>query len=282
MSSCILFASTILNHEREFVLRRFLETFKTHFNTSDLYIGINPNSISNTESIIEEYNLNTQTIRVKPELYSESDASAYQAALKLLYDSKKQYDTYWFVHTKSGVNSHSDYLREWYIDNFLSKKTTIESFMIDNDMGSYGMLGLEYDPNKNYINTDVEIKLWENDITENLPYSNSNFFYIHTIYAISQKPINNFFNLITNKWFETKLDRYYFEGVFPFIVSRSGYFPYLENSISMTGQDLSHQQSQWLKTNNLEEKYINHLNKFKTNYSFHQLNPPYAYSYTKS
>jgi len=276
MSSCILFASTILNHEREFVLRRFLETFKTHFNTSDLYIGINPNSIFNTESIIEEYNLNTQTIRVKPELYSESDASAYQAALKLLYDSKKQYDTYWFVHTKSGVNSHSDYLREWYIDNFLSKKTTIESFMIDNDMGSYGMLGLEYDPNKIYAETDVEIKLWENDTTENLPYSHSNFFYIHTIYAISQKPISNFFNLITNKWFETKLDRYYFEGVFPFIVSRSGYFPYLENSISMTGQDLSHQQSQWLKTNNLEEKYINHLNKFKTNYSFHQLNPPYV------
>jgi hypothetical protein len=41
MSSCILFASTILNHEREFDLRRFLETFKTNFNTSDLYIGIN-------------------------------------------------------------------------------------------------------------------------------------------------------------------------------------------------------------------------------------------------
>jgi hypothetical protein len=282
MSSCILFASTILNHEREFVLRRFLETFKTNFNTSDLYIGINPNSISNTESIIEEYNLNAQTIRVTPELYCESDASAYQAALRLLYDSKKQYDTYWFVHTKSGVNNHSDYLREWYIDNFLLNKNTIESFMIDNDMGSYGMLGLEYDPNKIYTETDVEIKLWENEITENLPYSHSNFFYIHTIYAISQKPINNFFNLITNKWFETKLDRYYFEGVFPFIVSRSGYFQYLENLISMTGQDLSHAQLDWLKTNNLEEKYTNHLNKFKTNYPFHQLNPPYVNSNSKS
>jgi hypothetical protein len=282
MSSCIIFAATILSHEREFVLRRFMETFQTKFNSADLYVGINPNSIPNAESIIKEYNLNTQTVRVTQELYCESDASAYQAALRLLFDSKKQYDTYWFVHTKSGVNNHSDYLRDWYINNFLSRKTDIESFMIDNKVGSYGMLGLEYDPFKEYTETDVEIKLWEDDITDELPYTHSNFFYIHTIYAISKEPINIFFNLITDKWFETKLNRYYFEGVFPFLVSRTGYFPYLENQFSMTGKDLSHNQSLWVLTNRLENKYNNLLNKFKTSYHFNQLNPPYVNRNTQS
>ena len=143
MSSCIIFAVAILSKDREFVLRRFLETFKLKFPDSDLYIGINPGSIDNIECIINEYSLNTQIAKVDVSLYNKSDASAYQAALKLLYNSGKKYNNYWFVHTKSGVNSHSDYLREWYINNFLSRRSYIENFINMKDIGSYGMLGVE-------------------------------------------------------------------------------------------------------------------------------------------
>ena len=89
MSSCIIFAVAILSKDREFVLRRFLETFKLKFPDSDLYIGINPGSIDNIECIINEYSLNTQIAKVDVSLYNKSDASAYQAALKLLYNSGK-------------------------------------------------------------------------------------------------------------------------------------------------------------------------------------------------
>jgi hypothetical protein len=280
MSSCIIFATAIFSKEREFVLRHFLETFKNKFSDSDLYIGINPGSLNNIEDIISEYKLNTQTVRVDASLYNNSDASAYQAALKLLHDSNKQYDNYWFVHTKSGVNSHSDYLREWYINNFLSRRDYIEDFITNEDIGSYGILGLEYDPNKEYNEKDTQIKLWENEISEDLPYTHANFFYIHTIYVLSHGPIKNFFKLITNEWFESKLDRYYFEGIFPFIVSRSGYFPYLENGISMNETNLSNYQLDWVNSNKLDSKYNYLINTFKTNYKFHQLNPPYVSSNT--
>jgi len=280
MSSCIIFAATILSEDREFVLRRFLETFKSKFSDSDFYIGINPGSLDNIEDIINEYKLNSQIARVDESLYSESDASAYQIALKLLHDSNKKYDNYWFVHTKSGVNSHSDYLREWYINNFLGRRNYIENFINTKNIGSYGMLGLEYDPNKNYPETDVEINLWKNIISKDLPYTHVNFFYIHTLYVLTHEPIKIFFNLITDSWFNSKLDRYYFEGVFPFIVSRSGYFPYLENKISMNGIDLSLYQLDWLKNNYLESKYNHLINKFKTNYNFNQLTPPYVNSNT--
>lgn len=280
MSSCILFACSI-SPDREFVLRRFLDTFQNKFKECDLYIGINPNSSNNIENIIKEYNINYQIDKVKESLYTESDASAYQIALKLLYNSKKIYDNYWFIHTKSGFNSHSDYLREWYIDNFISRRDYIESFINTNNLGSYGMLGLEFDPNKHYNETDTEISLWENNISNKLPCTHANFFYIHTIYALSYKPIENFFNLITNLWFNSKLDRYYFEGVFPFIVSRSGYFPYLENRISMNGTDLNNYQIDWLKSNNLDYKYKDLINIFKTNYHFNQLQPPYVNSNNK-
>lgn len=280
MSSCILFACSV-SQDREFVLRKFLEAFKLKFSNSDIYIGINPESSINTENIINEYKLNTQIIKVEKSLYNESDASAYQAALKLLYNSNKKYDNYWFVHTKSGFNSHSDYLREWYINNFLNKRENIEIFLTNKDIGSYGMLGLEYDPYRHYSETDVEISLWENNISSELPYTHANFFYIHTIYVLNYKPIEKFFNLINNLWFNSKLNRYYFEGVFPFIVSRSGYFPYLENIISMNGIDLKPYQLDWLKQNGLESKYAYLINKFKTNYNFNQLHPPYVDSHTQ-
>jgi len=280
MSSCIIFAATILSKDREFVLRRFLDTFKSKFSDSDFYIGINPGSLDNIEDIINEYKLNSQIARADISLYSESDASAYQIALKLLHDSNKKYDNYWFVHTKSGVNSHSDYLREWYINNFLDRRDYIEDFINTENIGSYGILGLEYDINRHYNETDTEISLWENNISDELPYTHANFFYIHTLYVLTHGPMEKFFKLITNFWFNSKLDRYYFEGVFPFIVSRSGYFPYLENKISMNGTNLNSYQTDWLKTNQLESKYNYLLNTFKTNYSFNQLNPPYVNSNT--
>ena len=100
------------------------------------------------------------------------------------------------------------------------------------------------------------------------------------MYVINKKPMDVFFKLVTDTWFETKLDRYYFEGVFPFIVSRSGYFPYLENQYSCSCIDLQPYIERWILNNNLEN-YKKYTNIFKTNFLFEQLFPPYVNSNTK-
>jgi len=281
MKSCIIFACTIISESRLIVLHRFLETFKLHFSDCDIFIGINPDSLQQVEQIIETYGLNVVAMqRCSDQLYSFSDASAYQVALKQLYESKNEYENYWFIHTKSGVNEHSNYLREWYIVNFLERRNTIESFIQSTaKVGSYGMLGLEFDKSRNYSETDCEIDLFKNTITPELPCTHANFFYIHTLYVINKKPMQNFFKLISDTWFETKLDRYYFEGVFPFIVSRSGYFPYLENRFSCSFNDLQPYVEQWIEENNLEI-FKNYTNIFKTDFIFKQLYPPYVNSNT--
>ena len=273
--SCIIFSCTIFSEDRIFVLRRFLEIFKSVFSDTDIYIGINYGSLNNVEDIINEYQLNTISLRSTSSLYSKSDASAYQVALKLLLESNKEYENYWFIHTKSGVNSHSDYLREWYINNFLYNRQNVEVFLNKyDDIESYGMLGLEYNSNKIYNETDTEIDLFKNNINNKLPYTHSNFFYLHTIYVLTYKPIKSFFQLITDMWFTSKLDTYYFEGIFPFIVSRLGYFPYISNKLTCNGVDILELNREWIINNNLE-KYEKYLNLHKTNYSFHQLAPPY-------
>ena len=279
MKSCIVFACTIITEERLIVLHRFLQSFKEDFADCDIFVGINHVSLPNVEHIVNSYGLNVVSmLRCREDLYAESDASAYQVALRDLAISGKRYDNYWFLHTKSGVNEHSNYLREWYIDNFLKNRLSIESFMKNTPgIGSYGLLGLEFDKNKQYTETDCELALFENKLSEDLPCTHSNFFYIHTLYVIGKGPMEKFFNLATDVWFNTKLNRYYFEGVFPFIVSRSGYFPYIENRYSCSGLDLQLCIEEWINDNNLTS-YKDYANNFKTNFTFHQLNPPYVNS----
>tara|TARA_R110001606_G_scaffold47760_1_gene121595 strand:+ start:4329 stop:5162 length:834 start_codon:yes stop_codon:yes gene_type:complete len=272
--SCIIFACTILSTDRLFVLQQFLDSFKVHFNDADIYVGINTGTIPTAIKMLETSNLNIKCINQSPpELYTKSDASAYQAALLGLRVSTEQYSKYWFIHTKGSVNSHSDYLRQWYLDNFISDRKSIELHLNNTGDGSYGKLGLGYSYGKTYTETDTEIPLFNNIITEDLPYTHASFFYIHTLYTINNIPMHKFMELITDKWFVSKLDRYYFEGVFPFIVSRTGHYPYIENKIDCSGNDLQPAMENWLLTNKLKHK-IN----YKTNFNFNQLNPPHVNS----
>lgn len=278
-NSCIIFACTILSKDRLFVLDEILTSFKDNFPDSDIYIGINPGSIDAVETVIAGYGLNTITARAPGNLYTLSDASAYQIALKLAKDSKNTYDSYWFVHTKGAVNSYSDYLRYWYINNLLSKRTYVEDLLINNpDFGSYGLLATEaIKTNIQRTNeTDVELLIFSGDRTENLPYTRINFFYIHTIYVIKGEIIDKFFSLITDKWFDSKLDKYYFEGVFYHIVSRLGYFPYLDNRTSMNGVDLRPSLESWITENGLTS-YTKYLDAYIRNYTFDQQIPPNLY-----
>ena len=274
--SCIIFACTILSKDRLFVLREFLDSLNNHFSDADIYIGLNIGTIPEAFELIQSSKLNIKSIKYSTEeLYSQSDASAYQAALLGLKESNNQYSMYWFIHTKGGVNSHSDYLRKWYIDNFISDRQNVELYLNQTNAGSYGKLGLNYQYGKKYNETDTEIPLFENVITKDLPYPHATFFYIHTIYVVNEAPMHKFMELITDTWFNSKLDRYYFEGIFPFIVSRTGHYPYIENRIDCSGNDLQPAMEKWIIDNKLE-----HNISYKTNFHFNQLHPPYVNSNT--
>lgn len=283
-NSCIIFACTILTEDRLFVLDELLTSFKKNFADTDIYIGINPGSIDSVETVIKGYGLNTITKRATIDLYTLSDASAYQVALKLAQASANTYDSYWFVHTKGGVNSYSDYLRQWYINNLLDKRIEVEHLLKSNpNFGSYGLLGTEANQTDvEYTNkTDVDLLIFSGERTNQLPCTRVNFFYIHSMYVIQGEVIDKFFSLITDIWFTSKLDKYYFEGVFYFIVSRLGYFPYLDNRTSMNGVDLKSCLESWIIENNLIS-YNKYLDSYSRNYAFHQHSPPYVNSNTQS
>ncbi len=263
MKSCIVFAVSIFDVNKLHVLSEFLDIFKQNYSDCDFYIGINYNSIAEVESVIESYNLNAVIERLtNSELYCGSDASAYQLALKLLKESKKSYDLYWFAHTKGAVNSRPTE-RAMYISKLFLNRLHIETmFKTNRDLGSYAIRGVSRSAGHHdwsTFNRDHEIDICSNTISKEMPFSHVNWSYIETMYVLNKQSIEIFLSLTTNTFYNTKIEEpCYFEIILPWIVSRCGYFPYvLESSCFFGERNLNEITKEWICVNQL-----NHLNNY--------------------
>lgn len=257
MKSCVVFAVTIFDVSKLYVLREYLDVFKRDYSNCDIYIGINHGSVNEIESVIDSYQLNTFSIRNTEDLYNTSDASAYQVALKHLKASGNRYDLYWFAHTKGGVNGR-DYERNLYLNELFGKRDEIELlFKTHGHIGSYGLRGVSGGAAGDEwatFNRDHVIDICTNIATDKLPYTHINWSYIETMYVLNKQSIETFFDITTDEFYNTKInDRWYFETIFPWVASRCGYFPYIRqegcffnNSISLKSITKS-----WIIENNL-------------------------------
>lgn len=270
---CIIFACSILSKDRLFVLHEFLNSFQENFSECDIYVGINYNSILEVEDVLNKSNLKIIHGRSTEELYSYSDASAYQHALKLLYQSKKKYKSYWFIHSKGAVHTHSDYLRGWYIQKLINNRTNIES-ILELGVGSYGLLGYltpsEQDQPYGY---DVDLPLFSIDTNETFKYSRMPYCYQHSLFVINEGPMNIFLDKVTPKFFSTKLNTYFFEGAMPLLVSKTGHYMYIDN-ILVSEIDITSFISKWIEKNNLQHLYKYLINLKTRKYKYHQAYPP--------
>lgn len=263
MKSCVIFAISIFDNSKLYVLHEFLNQFKTTYSDCDFYIGINYNSVTEIESIIDSYDLNTNIKRLmNSDLYCGSDASAYQQALKLLKDSNKTYDLYWFAHTKGAVNNRP-FERNMYLTELFGNRKHIESMFKNNDhLGSYALRGVSRSAGMldwATYNKDHEIEICLNSITDKMPCTHVNWSYIETMYAINKNSIETFLLLTSNTFYENKIQEpCYFETVFPWIATRCGYFPYIHQSSCFFGErNLKDITNEWIQNNNLH-----HLNNY--------------------
>ena len=265
LKTCVVFAVSIFDHSKLVVLHEFLSQFKTLYSDCDFYIGINYNSLNEIETVIDSYGLNANIKRLTNyDLYCGSDASAYQQALKLLKDSNKTYDLYWFAHTKGAVNNRS-YERNMYLTQLFGNRTHIESMFKNNDqLGSYALRGVSRSAGQLQwatFNKDHEVDICLNSITNKLPFTHVNWSYIETMYVINKHSVETFLSLTTNLFYDTKIEEpCYFETVFPWIATRCGYFPYIHQSDCFFGErNLNDITNDWIQSNNLNylTKYLN-------------------------
>lgn len=262
MKSCVVYAASIFDSSRMNVIREFFSSFKENFGDVDFYIGVNHGSVSNLEKVIDEYKLNCNFIRGIEPLYTKTDASAYQAALKLLKQSGKTYDIYWFAHTKGGVNSREN-VRELYIKEFFSKRQEIEDmFTKYPQLGSWGLRGNSISAAgvqwKDY-NVDCGLSICGNKSYSWMPYRHVNWSYIETLYVLNKTSVEEFLKQSPDEFFTTKLNPWYFETVMPWVPSRMGFFPYVKIKRDFWDKcELTDITKQWLFENGLDlHPYLN-------------------------
>jgi hypothetical protein len=226
MKNCVIFASYIPDKSNLYVGLQFLNYFKDNFKDYDIFVGVNP-SCNEWIELLEQFKseLNITYKKVDNNLVVDSDASAYQAALSLLKNNDKQYNTVWFVHTK-GVTSNCHNFRDAMFDVFLSKKNEIEyMFNNDNTLGGYY-------PFTGTCSSDTYISDYADKILKIKTTKIGPMVAQYSFYVIKGEIIKLFMENHIDGFFEKNLvrdmghDRYFFESIFPILPLKFNYSVY--------------------------------------------------------
>jgi hypothetical protein len=264
MKNCILFAAGVSNPGKLYIINELFGALKKNLPDADYFAGINANSSAGTgEAILAQITpLAMQT--VPEDLKLSSDASSFQLALKLLRESGRRYDLYWFVHTKGGYNPREERLR-FYINNYIGNAAEIQRlFSIFPSLGIYGLHGMfqgsVFKFWKTY-NKDHIVDIHRNTSHNMLRYKHVKWTYIETFYTIRGAAINHFLEIAEDSFFNTKIgDKCYFETIIPWIPTRMGMFPYVENKMCYRGGgNLNKSTRRWITENRLENPEFDQL-----------------------
>ena len=229
MKKCIIFASHIPTPDKLFIGVESLNKFVESFSDYDIYVGIN-NSCQAWYDCLAQYSkkLNLFQETTPEHLLIDSDASAFQSALRLLKKSGNKYEIYWFGHTQ-GATSGSHEIRNEITNIFWNKKKIIEQKIIKDGFSIYSpFMGTCSDRNGNVdekqMNSSLSLFI---DGYENNGLSSYFTFWIHRGEIINRFIENSkeiFFNYklinfkINNEG--NTIDKYFFERDFPMIYQK--------------------------------------------------------------
>ena len=220
----IVFASFVPHTQGMLIIEEMFNIYRQYFADCDIYVGINgnpcPEYLTYLDNLKSELNI-IYAITPK-DLEIPSDVSAYQTALKLLRDSKKEYNYIWFGHTK-GMTNNTSHWRKQFVTDFFPKRPEITNNLEASQAGSYSLYLTKY---KGKTSFDDRLSDYFNF---SKPYFYT-YLYLFTFYVLKGKYLHQFLNNCTESFYTTKLtnngsDIYFFERDFPHIVWRLGGYP---------------------------------------------------------
>jgi len=221
--NCILFALYLPNIKKKYAVVEIFEYFKTQQRNAQIFIGIQNNSIPETEEILRKLKgpLKIQVQRVSENMNIDSDASAFISALELYSKTGMNFEKCYFVHSK-GITSNNDNLRKFMYNEIFDDKS-INNFFKEEAIGSYGPFITFTDVEEDIQKMSSFLKFYPTFI-ETFPVME--YYYINTFYVIKNKYLKKFVESVDPVFFQTPIqtysDRYFFERDFPHIVDTFG------------------------------------------------------------
>jgi hypothetical protein len=197
----------------------YINALQQNYKTEDVFFGINPSQTNFHKTLPM---IGYDKIDVTPaERVVNSDASAFQTALKILKTSNETYDKIHFLHTKgiSYQNTqawHSSF-DSYYLGYMRKKEEVISILDSNNTVGGVSYVGRDEPMNGSGYSTVLD-KYYNFKINEV-----ENIMSLITFYTIRGNIVKEFLNGCKEEFFTDKLDRYFFETSFPLIVDRFGH-----------------------------------------------------------
>jgi hypothetical protein len=216
MKNAVVVAMFLPNSYRAEV---YVNAIRKHFSDCDVYIGLNSSFIG-----VEQY-LNQNgffnIVYVDKKLEVTSDASAYQAALKLLKSKNQEYKNIYFIHTK-GISYPEP--ERWltscrdYFLGFCKQRDRIDALLEETEVGGAAPIGRAEPMNNGGYSKDMDKycpNMKQTDVEDIMS--------LITFYGIKGNIVKHFLDNCIPEFFTTKLDRYFFETSFYLIVDKMGY-----------------------------------------------------------
>ena len=216
--TAIVFAVYAANEHGLNVFLKIMNQIEQLFSDARIFVGINPCQM---QSVLIRYLNNSRlnlTYDITPaELVLDSDASAFQTALRMLLKSQASYGLIWFIHTKSSTNFSHEPTLDWLLHNLVRNRLRVEESFLNPSVGACGVdIVIHPEPIQDVISQ-----------YKNYPFSQLQLMYLFTFYVIRGGIVHDFIETCSNSFFSQKInsDRYFFERDFYQIAFMSGHIP---------------------------------------------------------
>lgn len=200
----------------------YLSFIRDYFPDCDIYVGVNPDSDLVWVDLIESIFPDANIALVDPEMAINSDASAFQSALKSLKDADHQYKNVYFMHSK-GISYPTD--SQWYIScrdyfmQFAEKRKEFDKLLESETVGGWAHVARKFDMSSSGYAKNIKAFIENVDTKDR--YTETMWLLTH--YAIKGEIVKWFLDNCDQSFFDKKLDdRYFFEASFPLIVDMYG------------------------------------------------------------
>lgn len=233
--------------------KTFLNIYEEYFPDAVLYVGINPSSYNDQwMNMLKHSSIETYYNLTPDRLILNSDASAYQTALRLVKEKNIEHDILWFNHQKSVAHADVRCITDRHMDGLMRNRHQIEQlFMNDPMLGVYALEGWGIDHDKMNAGN-------EEDYTSRyleFPYSVLKIATVYTFYAVRCTPVKILLEQSKKFLNEQLPHRYFFENDFCELIFRQGYIPYIEKWIC---DNLGHKLAQ-----NTRERFDKIINEWR-------------------
>lgn len=199
-------------------IRYFIDLFKADFADCRFFVGINPPLLPEVAGFLDrQRNCLNLSYAVAPDhLVVDSDASAYQAALRLAAASGECFDYYWFGHTKGIVRPQPNVICDMH-SNFWTKRKLIQRWLaVHPHWGAFS-------PSVTFMPEGESSDALDRFCS--FPCGGNRAMYPFTFYVIKGRLIREFLAR-QKRFFDTNLgtasDRFFFERDFPSLVWKLG------------------------------------------------------------